>query len=530
MSRGWLARALPFVITRAESGLADEGLSVRGAGQDDNGSAFQGSTHAGSPSQGVPLPEPNTLDKAKLAAVDAARHPVRTVTQAASLAARSFHPISVPASSRRNYARELKYSFLFPATLTIVEGGIIAIITRQAFDGVVSARVLDLFIAVLAAAPEFGNLTSFLWSRLAHGRDKIRFINGLQWATVVLVAIISIIPKTPAGLVMLVMTAVAARMCIAGVMTLRAGVWRANYSRAERTRATGKFSTIQVQVIALVGFLIGQLLDLGVRQAWSIDAFRVVVPVCAILGALGAAYYGRIRVRGHAAMLNQERQTPARDRPSLNPISLAKLLVQDRAYGWFMFSMFLLGLGNLMLMAPLIIVLKERFGFGYGGGITLAATVPLMLMPVFIPVWTRLLSRVHVVRFRSIHSWSFVIGQGLVMLAVLWHSVPILVLSGVFMGMGYAGGSLAWNLGHLDFAPSHKATLYMGVHVTLNGLRGVMAPFISTGLYRWLESTGPGRGAWVFGFSVILCAAGGLGFWLLGRSMGERVKHAPRDG
>lgn len=459
----------------------------------------------------------------------AVRRPLRTIGGATLDAARSFHPERVPAMSRRNYARELRYSLAFPATLAIVEGSIIAIITRHAFDGVVSPRWLDVFIAILAAAPEFGNLSSFVWTKIAYGRDKVRFINALQWATVLLVALIAAMPKSPMGLAMLVATVVAARVCIAGVMTLRASIWRANYARAERTRATGKFSMVQVQIIALVGFLIGQLLDLGTKQAWRVDAFRVAVPLCALLGAIGATYYGQIRVRGHRAMLKQERAAPPADRPSVNPLSLVRLLINDRAYGWFMLSMFTLGLGNLMLMPPLVIVLKERFATGYGGSITLATTVPYLMIPVFIPMWTALLSRVHVVRFRSIHSWSFVVGQGLVMAAVMAESVPILLASGVFMGMGYAGGSLAWNLGHLDFAPSHKATLYMGVHVTLNGLRGVMAPFISTGLYRWLESTGPGRGAWVFAFSVVLCIVGGLGFWLLGRSMREQMRKGPRD-
>lgn len=445
-------------------------------------------------------------------------------------AAMSFHPARVPALSRRNYQHELVYSVLFPMAVAIVEGAIISVLVRNAFDGLVGARRLDWFVAVLAAAPEFGNITSFLWTRLSHGRSKIRLINALQWTTCLLVGLLALVPKSEAGLWALTLLAVAARVCVAGIFTLRSTIWRANYQRAERARVTGKFSTLIVLMTAFVGFVVSAVIDWSKAGGWGVDAFRLLVPVCALLGAIGASFYGRIRIRGHAAMLKAERSLDRSARPTMNPVAMARLLLNDRPYGWFMLFMFLLGIGNLMLTAPLVIALKERFGQQNTGGVAIASTLPLMAIPLFIPLWARLLSTMHVVRFRTIHSWAFVIGQALVFLGVYSHSLWLLYASAIFMGAGFAGGSLAWNLGHLDFAPSHKATLYMGIHVTLNGVRGIMAPFISTGLYRWFESRlGEGHGAWVFALSVVLCAAGGLGFAWLNRSMGEKTKKAPRE-
>jgi hypothetical protein len=50
---------------------------------------------------------------------------------------------------------------------------------------------------------------------------------------------------------------------------------------------------------------------------------------------------------------------------------------------------------------------------------------------------------------------------------------------GRFAGAGhaaFAGGKLGWNLGHNDFASDDQSTLYMGIHVTLTGVRGLIAP------------------------------------------------------
>jgi hypothetical protein len=54
------------------------------------------------------------------------------------------------------------------------------------------------------------------------------------------------------------------------------------------------------------------------------------------------------------------------------------------------------------------------------------------------------------------------------------------------MGLAYAGGALAYNLGHLHFAHPDQAELYMGVHVTLSGLRGLIMPGLGVLLWHWI--------------------------------------------
>lgn len=82
--------------------------------------------------------------------------------------------------------------------------------------------------------------------------------------------------------------------------------------------------------------------------------------------------------------------------------------------------------------------------------------------------------------------------------------VPVIVLGGVpahrvfrclqriiviigarrfILGIARGGGSLAWNLGHNDFASQKLLAAYMGAHVTLTGIRGAIAPFVGILLY-----------------------------------------------
>lgn len=434
----------------------------------------------------------------------------------------SLHPASVPPASRRNYRRELVYTLLFSTALAVMEGGIIAVVVNNAFHGVVPDVRLSFIVALLMAAPEFANITSFLWTAAAHGRDKVRFLNSLQTAAILLVAAVAVLPRNEAGLYTLAAVLLAARVCIAGVVTLRGTLWRANYTRHHRARATGKFSTISVIVISATGYLFGRAME---RDE---ESFRGIIPAACALAACGVFSYGRIRVRGHRAMLKAERSEAAQ-RPSLNPVAVVGLLRRDRWYARFQACLFTLGTGNLMLSAPLVLALKQQFNEGYAGGILVISSIPYLVMPWFIPLWASLLARTHVVRFRALHSWVFVLAQSTVVAAVHLHAPWLLYAAAFMQGIGFGGGTLAWNLGHLDFAPANKATLYMGAHVTLNGVRGIAAPFLAVSIYEWLESLRPGWGNGVFVVSVVFCLAGALGFLSLARAMGEQARRAPRE-
>jgi hypothetical protein len=72
---------------------------------------------------------------------------------------------------------------------------------------------------------------------------------------------------------------------------------------------------------------------------------------------------------------------------------------------------------------------------------------------------------------------------------------------------------LAWNLGHQHFAPPHRDSQYMSVHVMLTGLRGLFAPFLGVAIYTAFAANGhPGL---IYAVTLGLNIAGALGFLLL---------------
>ena len=94
----------------------------------------------------------------------------------------------------------------------------------------------------------------------------------------------------------------------------------------------------------------------------------------------------------------------------------------------------------------------------------------------------------------------------------------------ILVGISNGAGNLAWNLGHNDFAPPEQAETYMAVHVMLTGLRGCLAPFIGSAIYRALGQ----HGYFLFILSGLVCLTSLLGFASMSRGRARLVPRPPR--
>ena len=417
-----------------------------------------------------------------------------------------FHPRHLPPMSRPAYINEiLSWAFL-PFFLGAIEGGTLGVVVKKTFSGIegVGPTELNLAVALVTAAPNVANLTSFIWAAHSQGKPKVAYIASLQTMTAVCVASIALMPEQRWGLWTLCILATLARITWTGVITLRSAVWRANYPREIRAKIAGNMATVQSLVLALCGWAIGAAMDFNSKS------FHILFPALAVLGIAGNVLWRRVPMRGEKRLLRAEQAAPKRSGPQLNPTSVLRVLKQDPPYARFMLWMSVFGLGNLMISAPLAIVLEDELNATYAQGILVTTVIPLLIMPLAIPFWARRLDRSHVVDFRAIHAWTFVSAAALIFIAALAKSMPLFYISGALLGIGFAGGSLAWNLGHQDFAPPERDAEYMGVHVTLNGIRGLIAPFLAVGLYEWLK--GHNLGAWSFFVCLMINIVGAWGF------------------
>lgn len=299
-------------------------------------------------------------------------------------------------------------------------------------------------------------------------------------------------------------------------------MWRANYADGYRPSIASRISIIDALVMAISGLVIGKCLDLNPMS------FRILFLAMAGTGVLGAILYRRMPFRHEKQHLAKERAGIARRAPSMSPMVIARVLRDDVWYRGYLICMFCMGFGNLMLHPILTIALADEFQVGYTTGIAIQTAVPAIFMVFSIPYWSRLLESVHVIPFRAIHVWVFACVSLSTVVGVYFHQLWMLFGAAMFLGIGWGGGILAWNLGHQHFAPPDRDAEYMGVHITLTGIRGVIGPILGVQLFHAISPTVGQRQAFVTCFAICLATnvIGACGFvylsWLRSRTQAAR--------
>jgi MFS family permease len=370
---------------------------------------------------------------------------------------------------------------------------------------------------------ELANILSFGWTTIGQGRRLVPFINALQVGVIGSIALIALLPTSQTGLYLLVAVVLAARVCWSGIVTFRTSLWRANYPPHLRAVIVGRLSALQVLVVAITGASLGRLLD------YNASIFRVVLPLACAASFIALLAYSRIRVRREWRL---RRATPgaAVMKPWHGPVVVWRVLRADRRYAQFMACISLFGFGNLMVIPVLVITLREEFGFRYFTSILITSSIPAIVQLAAIPAWARFLDRAHVVRFRSIHSWSFVAASLVFTVGALLHHPGFFFAGSALLGLAYGGGAIAWNLGHVDFSPPSQTSHYMATHVTLNGVRGLLAPLAAVAGYEALKRAGLDATLWMLIAAVFINTAGATGFVLLRRSMAVEMRGFQRRG
>jgi hypothetical protein len=246
-------------------------------------------------------------------------------------------------------------------------------------------------------------------------------------------------------------------------------------------------------------------------------------PLAGVVGLAAAWRYQATRVRGGRRIQNEELDQ-RRSRHGGQLRAAIDILRGDRWYRRYMITMFAFGSGNLMVIALLVVLLNEQFGFERFQQVMITTALPLLTLSIFTPIWARRLDAVHILDYRARQAWMFVITMLLFLSATVFSLKWLFWVGALSLGMAFAGGKLGWNLGHNDFASDDKSTLYMGIHVTLTGIRGLIAPLVGVSVYQLLESFHAGMGRFVLLFPFLLTFGGAVTFVILARMHRREVE------
>jgi MFS family permease len=204
----------------------------------------------------------------------------------------------------------------------------------------------------------------------------------------------------------------------------------------------------------------------------------MLYPLAGLCGLVGCAYYARLHVPAAGEVPRQRVSLRTRVR------HVERIIHQDRAYLLFQFAFFLSGSAFFMSTHVVLLLVRDRFGFGAFELSLWLSVVPQLLLALGSPAWGRILDRVGIVRCRLLIS---VIMTGY--LASYWGGIvsglPLLIcLGSILQGVSNGGGQLTWSLASSHFAPrAEDVPLYNGIHFVLNGVRGLVMPWVGSVLF-----------------------------------------------
>lgn len=459
----------------------------------------------------------------------------------------------VPFMARRNYYFEVIHLVPWSLLAGMIEGNIASIVVAKTFHG------SSLLIATASATPIGALLFSLGWGMMCVGRPKLRLATIFGGAAALCTATVFLTPRSPHAGMIFVAQMAAAQVFLAGVVTVRAALWRSNYPPEARGRIASRLYA--VRMIISIGALIGA----SVLFDYDADLYRYVYLAAAVCGLIALVILQRVHVRHERAELRRINDLPAvhtahesgrakprrasdaatgsagdlapNASPAARRVSIAAalsprrvlaetftVLREDPRFTRYLWAQALLGSG-MQIVLPVVVIILDANWHLFWTSVVIIEVLPKLAMFGSLGRWGHLFDRIGVLRLRVLNGTCAAVGSLFGMLATLFvvHQDSVLATwalpaaailfagRGITQGLARGGGALAWNLGHLHFAKREKADVYMGVHVSFTGVRGLITPFVGIALWHLL-----GWGVWAV--SALICAAGVLMFQQLARS------------
>ena len=410
----------------------------------------------------------------------------------------------------------------------MLEGSLAAVVVAKTFNG------SELLINIAATTPLAAFLTSIFWGLVCVGRRKVRIFTMCAFGAVFLLALGGVVPVTRNGAVAFIALMAIAQFFLAGVVTVRSALWKSNYPKRHRGRIVARLQIARSLVYLLVVTLIARIFD------YNPDYYRWVYPILALLGVCSLWFIRRIHVRGEDAELARRAKPDSSAENLVKPVSLLdavspghifenafRILRIDETFRKYCVAQMYTGCGNLILRTVIIVIITNHLLANMSGvywiSIVLLEALPMLVRLGTMSRFAAYFDQVGVVRFRVINGTCWLItnilgtcGASIVLFSesiggnYVFFAVILFACFAIGRGVCAGGGAIAWNLGHLHFAKSDDAEMYMGIHVSLTGLRGLIMPFVGILFWNWF-------GLGVFLVSITLSAIALRKFWKMDR-------------
>jgi len=320
-------------------------------------------------------------------------------------------------------------------------------------------------LTILASAFPVGVFVGPLWADLGRrwGMQKLVTQTAL-WANVPLFLCCWV---EHAGLFTLLMTI--SQFLNSAMRMGQSSLYRVMYTREMRGRVLGQLTFWTYVTMVPTVLLTGWLLDKS-RQM-----FQVIYPLGGLCGLIGCWYYGLLHVP------SADQQPRNRETMRQRVAGVERIIASDRAYRLFQVAFFLSGSAFFMSNHVVLLLTRDTFRFGAFELALWLSVMPQFLLAVTSPVWGHVIDRIGLVRARLLIALLMTGYLACYFGGLLGGLVVLIYVGSVLQGVSNGGGQLTWALASSHFAPKPEdVPLYTGIHFVLNGVRGLVMPWVGS--------------------------------------------------
>jgi MFS family permease len=252
----------------------------------------------------------------------------------------------------------------------------------------------------------------------------------------------------------------------------QSSLYRVMYPKEIRGRVLGQLTFWTYLTMVPTVLLMGWLLDKNAHF------YQVVYPLGGLCGLIGCIFYGTLHVP--AADQLPRAQSSIRERVA----GVERIIANDRAYLYFQVAFFLSGSAFFMSNHVVLLLTKMAFRFSAFELALWLSVVPQLLLALTSPVWGHVIDRIGIVRARLLISVVQTASLASYFGGIIMELPLLIYLGSVLLGVTNGGGQLTWALASSHFAPRPEdVPLYTGIHFVLNGVRGLVMPWVGSVLW-----------------------------------------------
>jgi MFS family permease len=244
------------------------------------------------------------------------------------------------------------------------------------------------------------------------------------------------------------------------------------YAKSIRGRVLGRLTFWTYLTMVPSVLVAGWLLDK------SHEMYKVLYPIAGLCGLIGCTYYRMLIVPP------AERLPPRRPSIRSSVRGVERIIAQDRVYLLFQIAFFLSGSSFFMSTHIVLLLVRERFQFGAFELSLWLTVVPQLLWALGSPTWGHIIDRIGIVHCRLLISIMMTAYLASYFGGIVTGLAALICLGSILQGLSNGGGQLTWALASTHFAPrAEDVPLYNGIHFVLNGIRGLVLPWIGSVLF-----------------------------------------------